>query len=103
MTLPTYHGMSPLTPNKQNLSISEGKEQRGGINTNPEASLSRPPPPQPYGTSDGMQAKMTDHELLKKLSEKMIKAMDNSEGEDHDQGALWEIWLDLKKWSGNAK
>jgi hypothetical protein len=71
--------MSPLTPH---LSISEGKEQRGGINTSPEASLSRPPPPQPYGTSDDIQAKITELEsglnYWKNLADKMAGILDEA-------------------------
>jgi hypothetical protein len=33
---------------RPNRPILEGVENRGGINTNPTTSLSRPPPPQPY-------------------------------------------------------
>lgn len=37
--------------------ISEGVENRGGININPTTSLSRPPPPQPYKPSSTVSNK----------------------------------------------
>lgn len=42
------YDQKPNTGNGQVRPISEGVTNRGGVNTNPSASLSRPAPPQPY-------------------------------------------------------
>jgi len=49
-------------PEKRIRPISGSFEQRGGINTNPSAMLSRPPPPQPYGPAPSKNGGKTTKE-----------------------------------------
>lgn len=48
MTDRSDHHRTFIPNGKTNRPLKEGGTERGGVNPNPSASLSRPAPPQPY-------------------------------------------------------